>query len=500
MQEVNKNILIVGGGTAGWMAANLLAKSWQHLNINISLIESDEIGIIGVGEGSTPQLKGFMDFIGADEADWMPKCNATYKNGITFTNWSTKPGFESYFHPFPAQVDDYSVPAFFHNSFIRRKGIDLEGHPDPFFLASYLAKHKLAPVAGENFPFENNYGYHFDSSLLGKYLAEKAASINVDRIIGTIDSIKNHPSGDIASVITKEGKEYKADIFIDCTGFKGLLMQQHLRVPFNYYADNLFNDSAVVLPTPQTENIESQTISTALKNGWAWEIPLTNRNGNGYVYSADFCSKDEAETELRAKLGLLDSEVEARHLKMKVGRLEQHWAKNCIAVGLSQGFIEPLEATALHLVQETIQGFIDNYQKGDYTNKYQADFNRSINQRFEGVRDYIVCHYRVSSRTDTEYWRANANNNHISPSLTGVLQTWMGGKNLSDEIERQKIDSYYPSVSWHCLLAGYGIYPSKEQLIAGNEVANKYNMKDISEFIRRCALNYRPQSEVLKGL
>lgn len=496
MQHVKKSILIVGGGTAGWMAANLLAKSWQHLNIDITLIESDEIGIIGVGEGSTPQLKGFMDFLNVKESEWMPQCNATYKNGITFSNWSTKLGFESYFHPFPAQVDDYSAPAFFHNSFIRRKGIDLEGHPDHFFLATYLAKHKLAPIASESFPFETNYGYHFDSSLLGKFLATKAAELNVNRIIDTVAEIKNHPNGDIKSVCTKGGREICADIFIDCTGFKGLLIQDNLKVPFIKFSENLFNDSAVVMPTPMDQQaIESQTISTALKNGWAWQIPLTNRIGNGYVYSSSFCNEEQAEYELREKLGLLNSDVQAKHLKMKVGRLQEHWAKNCIAVGLSQGFIEPLEATALHLVQETIQGFIDFYQKGEFSDKFRSMFNQSINNRFEAVRDYIVCHYRVNSRMDSEYWIANANNNNISPSLANILQTWVSGKNLSDELAKQKIDNYYPSVSWHCLLAGYGIYPNKDQLKPGNDIANKYNLSNIQNFIRRCSLNYRSHKQ-----
>jgi hypothetical protein len=174
-----KKIIIVGGGTAGWMAANLMVARWGKSSADICLLESPQIGIIGVGEGSTPQLKGFMDSLGIEEAEWMPECNATYKAGISFRNWSVIPGFTSYFHPFPAQPDDYTAPGFFHNSFVRRKGIDVEGHPDHFFLASYLAKQKLAPVASENFPFEINYGYHFDSTLLGKFLGRKAVSRGV---------------------------------------------------------------------------------------------------------------------------------------------------------------------------------------------------------------------------------------------------------------------------------------------------------------------------------
>ncbi len=495
-----KKIVILGGGTAGWMAANLMAARWQDRDFDISLIEAPDIGIIGVGEGSTPQLKGFMDSIGVDESEWMPACKATYKAGITFRGWSTKSGFPSYFHPFPAQPDDYTAPAFFYNSYVRRQGIDVEGHPDHFFLATYLAQHKLAPIAPEHFPFEINYGYHFDSGLLGQFLSKVAAGRGVDHVRAKVTDVKLDERGDIEALLTDEGQRIEADVFVDSSGFRALLIQQALRVPFVSFDKNLFNDAAVVMPTPPDEDVECQTISTALKNGWAWRIPLTHRIGNGYVYSSGFCSADEAETELREHLGLLDSDVEARHLKMRVGRVERHWEKNCLAIGLSQGFIEPLEATALHLVQETVVGFIEAYEEGGFTDRYRQRFNDSVNERFENVRNYIVCHYRVNSRTDTEYWIENGRNNHLSSSLRGVLETWVGSKNLSDELDRQKIDNYYPSMSWHCLLAGYGLYPTDEQLKPGNETATKFKLPVIHDFIRRCGMNFKPHKELLAEL
>ncbi len=496
-ETMKKKIVIVGGGTAGWITANLMAARWGNLGFTITLLESSQIGIIGVGEGSTPQLKGFMDSLKIEESEWMHECNATYKVGISFRNWSTVPGYTHYFHPFPAQPDDYTAPGFFHNSFVRRKGIDVEGHPDHFFLATHLAQKKLAPIASENFPFEVNYGYHFDSALLGKFLGKKAVERGVEHKEAKINGVILNERGEIASVTTEAGETIHADFFVDCSGFVGLLIQKALKIPFKSFKDNLFNTSAVVMPTPNDEEIESQTISTALKNGWAWSIPLTSRIGNGYVYSSHFCTKDEAETELRAHLGMLDSEVGARHLEMNVGRVEEHWAKNCLAVGLSQGFIEPLEATALHLVQETVQGFITHYEEGGFTNKKCEEFNASVNQRFEAVRDYIVCHYRVSSRKDTDYWIENGRNENISLSLRAILQTWIGGKNLSDELDRQKIDNYYPSVSWHCLLAGYGIYPTPEQLKPGNDLAHKYKIDNIQNFIKRCSLNFKPHRQQL---
>lgn len=498
-QAHGKKILIVGGGTAGWMAANLIAKSWQGLGVEVCLIESPDIGIIGVGEGSTPQLKGFMDYLGIAERDWMPACHASYKVGIRFDGWSTKPGFSSYFHPFAAQPDDYTASAFFYNSYVRRQGVDVPGHPDDFFLATYLAQQQLAPLASENFPFEINYGYHFDSGKLGMYLASHAASLGVTHVTGTIEQVELAVNGDIAGVVTGDGRRLQADVYIDCSGFRALLMQA-LKTPFVPFADNLFNDKAVVVQTPHDGPLMSQTVSTAMRHGWRWTIPLTHRHGNGYVYSSAFCTPEQAEQEFRQSLGLLDADVSCRHLSMNVGRLQQHWVRNCVAVGLSQGFIEPLEATALHLVQETVQAFIEHYQQGDFTHAQADSFNQSVNARFEAIRNYIVAHYRVNSRQDTEYWRANANNNRISPSLYAVLKTWISGQDLSQELERQHIDQYYPSMSWHCLLAGYGLYPEQHQLKAGNAMAHKYALQDIREFIRRCGLNFRDHRTVLTQL
>lgn len=496
-RDVKRRFVILGGGTAGWMAANLMAARWQVREFEITLIESPEIGIIGVGEGSTPQLKGFMESIGIDEQDWMPACNATYKAGISFRGWSTKAGFPSYFHPFPAQPDDYTAPAFFYNSFVRRQGIDVEGHPDHFFLATQLAREKLAPIAPEHFPFEINYGYHFDSGLLGQYLGRVAVARGVQHVRARVSDAKLDEHGEIEALLCDDGRLVSGDVFVDSSGFRALLIQQALQVPFVSFGENLFNDAAVVMPTPTQNDVECQTISTAMDNGWAWRIPLTSRIGNGYVYSSDFCSADNAESELRTHLGMLDSDVDARHLKMRVGRVDQHWAKNCLAIGLSQGFIEPLEATALHLVQETVVGFIEAYEEGGFSEKHRQRFNDSVNARFENVRNYIVCHYRVNSRSDTPYWLENSRNERLSDSLRGILQTWVGGKNLSDELDRQKIDDFYPSISWHCLLAGYGLYPTADQLKPGNEMATKFKLPVIHDFIRRCSLNFRSHKDVL---
>ena len=499
MRKGTKSIVILGGGTAGWIAANSLATHWHDRGLDITLVESPDIGIIGVGEGSTPPLRIFLHNIGVEESDWMGRCDATYKTGITFRNWSTKPGFEEYFHPFQCQPDDFTVPAFFHNSFLRRQGVDLDGHPSQFFLGWHLALQRLAPVAPPNFPFRMSYGYHFNSGLLGQFLQEWAAKKGVKYRQATVTDVVLDDQGYIDYLKTDSEETVKADFYVDSTGFRSRLLREALGVPFDSCEDVLFNDSAVVFPTEPDENPQPQTISTALKYGWAWKIPLTSRFGNGYVYSSRYVDDDDAEMEFREHLGLVDADVEARKLKFPVGRVREHWVKNCLAVGLSQGFIEPLEATALDMVQETVFRFVEAANNGDMTDKYCDEYNAYVSKRFDAVRDYIVCHYRINTRSDTDYWRDAGTNDKISKSLREILTAWLQGKNITDELERQNLDAYFPSMSWNCLLAGKGIFPTDEQVRPGNELANKYNLENIEKYLKGCALNFPPHREQLRS-
>lgn len=492
-------IVILGGGTAGWMAACLMAKRWAPLGVAISVVESPEIGIIGVGEGSTPQLRAFFRDLGVAEAEWMPFCNATYKNGISFHGWSERPGYASYFHPFPSPIDAHTAPAFHFNSFGRRRGADLAAAPDRFFLSAKLAERRLAPLPARNFPFDIAYGYHFDAFLVGKFLRKHAEGRGVAHIEGRVSDIAVNEAGEVKSLSLDGGRSIEADFFIDSTGFRGMIVQERLGVPFHFYKENLFNDSAVVMPTPPDSNgLKSATGAIAMKAGWRWDIPLTNRSGNGYVYSSDYISADAAERELRGALGLLESDVPSRHLKMKVGRVDRHWEKNCLAVGLSQGFIEPLEATALHLVQATVEGFIDTFEKTGFDEAGRRAFNERINARFEGVRDYIVCHYQANQRTDTGYWRANAANTKRSASLGAMFDCWRKGGDIREEVRRQDIAKYYTDMSWVCLLGGYGNYPADLRAPAPEE--RRFDMTVIDDFIDRCALNFPEHRSALGHL
>jgi 2-polyprenyl-6-methoxyphenol hydroxylase-like FAD-dependent oxidoreductase len=495
-----RRIVVVGGGSAGWMTALTLARSLIDQGVEITVVESPAVGIIGVGEGSTPWLRGFFDSLGIEESEWMPACHATYKCGITFDGWSTKPGFKRYFHPFASMLDNLTMTQFVHNVDARVNGVDVHAHPDRFFIASRLAERHLAPKPAEHFPFDIWHGYHFDSVLLGGFLHKKALERGVRYLTAHVTQANLDEQGAIASLRTEEGPTIAGDLFVDCTGFVGLLITQALKTPFISFQENLFNDAAIAMPTPIGDTVPSETVSTAMKHGWVWKIPLTQRFGNGYVYSTQFCTPDEAETELREHLGLLESDTPARHLKMKIGRVTRHWNKNCLAVGLSQGFIEPLEATALLFIQQTAATFVEFLEQGDLGEAAHEKFNLRVNEHFEGTRDYIVTHYKTNSRTDTDYWRANAANLNLSEPLKQLLSLWMSGKGIAPPVRQQVLGKGYPVFSWYSIMAGMGIFPDAAALHAPNRSENPYRLSDIDNLLDRSALNYRDHREVLENI
>jgi len=495
VDQKRQHFVILGGGTAGWMTANLLANRWGAKGVSITLVESPSIGIIGVGEGSTPTLARFFSDLGIDEQDWMPECNATYKVSIRFEGWSPGMGVHSYAHPFISQLDTFSERPFHVNCRTRRLGLDVVTSPSEFLFNGWLAERGLAPQRPPNFPFRVEYGYHFDSGLLGEFLKRHALQQGVDHRALEVTGVNQHDDGRIQSVIASDGTTLEGDFFIDCSGFRSLLIQDTLKVPFDSFGDNLFNDAAVAMPTMRANSPPVETRATALSAGWVWSIPLTHRTGNGYVYSSRYKDADQAETELRQHLGLMDADVEARHLKMRVGQVREHWNKNCLALGLSGGFIEPLEATALHLVQTGAEIFMDHYEEGGFSDARRGAYNAIASERFERVRDYIVAHYKLNTRDDSDYWRDNRSNMHLSESLRQILDVWYRGGDLTAEIERQQLSSHFGTTSWHCLLAGYGIFPP----LAPNQPGegDLLESSGIRTMFEGSMLNFRGHAEVL---
>lgn len=495
MTEVGKppHIVVLGGGSAGWITACLLHHEWANAGGKVTVVESPEIGIIGVGEGSTPQLKAFFDHLNIAESEWMPACDATYKLGIRFSGWSERPDFESYFHPFPGPTDLHSEPGFLHNCALARRGVDVPAHPDDWFLATHLAMKRKGPQASENFPFAPSYGYHFDAYRLGAFLREWAVERGVEHRPLKVEEVTLNADGDVEALLCDNGESMSGDFFVDCSGFRGMIAQQALGETFLPFADNLFNDRAVVMPTAHSEPISPQTEAVAMKAGWRWSIPLTTRIGNGYVYSSSHISDEDAEKELRAAMGMEGSDQAARFLKMKVGRVENSWSRNCLSAGLSQGFIEPLEATALHVVIVTALEFAQAFKAGGYTPKHRDAFNASIAARYEGIRDYVVAHYRLNQRSDTDYWQANAANQSLSDGLKAMMTAWFTHKDLAqanDDAYGGK--RYYSNASWHCLFAGYGTFPPQAKMQTRPEGVDVADLEQTHKLLTACSANFTP--------
>jgi len=452
---------VVGGGTAGWMAALHLRHCWADRGIQIAVVESARIGTVGVGEGTTPLIKEFFDRLGIPESEWMPECNATYKCGISFPGWSTVPGYETYFHPFFSELDKAHVNHFWDNCNLRRGGHDVPAHPDPFFVSAAMVRQFRCPISQTPGTPNSVYGYHFDAALMGRYFKKKAIGLGVEFVEDTIVEVRQDERGDIAGVQTEKHGELQADFFVDCSGFRGLLIQQTLGEELLSMRDYMFNDAAVAMPTPihDRANLPSETVSAALRHGWMWRIPLMSRMGNGYVFSTDYVSPEEAEAEFRAELGADAEGVEALHLRWRPARLQHHWSRNCVAVGLSQGFLEPLEALMINVIQRTLEGFTDAAEADDFGPRWRDRFNNYVNGFVDGIRDYLQLHYKLNTRTDSQYWIDARENPHMSDHLATILGAWDEGRDfdrvLYDHINQQ----VYPRTSWYCMLAGMGRFP-----------------------------------------
>ena len=479
------------------MAACLLRSSLSQEEFDVDLIEDPNQPSIGVGEGSTPLLRGFFEQLNIPESVWMKACDATFKLGIKFEGWSDRHGRTSYRHPFFSLSDEFTKRAFKANVLRRLIGLNVETSPEQFFLSSRLSADNKSPWPKKNFPFSAGYGYHFDSVKLGLFLRNHAVGIGVKHHLGSVSGASIGEDGLIESIQTVDQKTFVSDFFVDCTGFKGMLLQESLGVKFNSFDSNLFNDSAVVVQVPKAMSNDTETISTAMKNGWRWKIPLNSRYGYGYVYSSKFSSDSQARDELAASLDQKLGDESFRFLKMKVGQVDQTWKANCLSVGLSQGFIEPLEATALHLTQYTLEQFLKYFKNGDFAEPDLIDFNENIQRSFESVRDYIVAHYKLNNRDDSEYWIKNRETTPMSESLREILASWHSNRQL---IEVANDGGQFNEFSWLTILSGYSVFPKLNVGKSAESGTDSYLFEKIEEFNNKCSRNYIKLSKALEKI
>jgi tryptophan 7-halogenase len=449
-----RSIVIIGGGTAGWMAAAALARALEF-PIRIQLVESEEIGTVGVGEATVPHLRSFNQTLQIDEVEFVRAVRGTFKLGIQFVDWG-KPG-DRYVHGFGTIGHEYrSLP--FHQYWIRLRQL---GRAQP--LDAYSLNTAAAP-AGKFLPGASDvpagsplsqvaYAYHFDAGLYARYLRAFAESRGVQRIEGEVVDVRLRAAdGFIDAVRLKSGQELSADLFIDCSGFRGLLIEQALHAGYDDWTHWLPCDRAVAVPSEKTSAATPYTRSTARAAGWQWRIPLQHRTGNGLVYSSAHLG-DEAAAELL--LSNLDGRAlgNPRLLKFTTGRRRESWKRNCVALGLASGFLEPLESTSIYLIQSGIARLIQMLPDRHMSPVLQAQYNAEAAFEIERIRDFLILHYHVTARRDSEFWRQCA-----AMSIPDELRAKIELFRESGRFHRQA-DEMFALTSWVQVMVGQGIVP-----------------------------------------
>ncbi|GGQ17959.1 tryptophan halogenase family protein [Streptomyces roseolilacinus] len=485
-------VVIVGGGTAGWMTASYLKAAFGD-RIDITLVESGKVGTIGVGEATFSDIRHFFEFLGLKEEDWMPACNATYKLAVRFENWR-EPG-HYFYHPFEQMrsvnghpladwwLQDGPTDRFDKDCFVMASVID--AGLSPRRLDGTLLDQPFDEGAGEmqgltmsehqgktQFP----YAYHFEAALLAKYLTAYAVERGVTHVVDDVTDVALDERGWISGVRTAGHGELTGDLFVDCTGFRGLLLNKALGEPFVSYQDTLPNDSAVALQVPmdmEERGIRPCTTATAQDAGWIWTIPLMGRVGTGYVYARDYLSPEEAERTLRAFVGPAAADVEANHIRMRIGRSRDSWVRNCVAVGLSSGFVEPLESTGIFFIHHAIEQLAKNFPGADWDPTHRDRYNDAVAHVMDGVREFLVLHYAAAKRSDTRYWR-DAKTRPVPDGLAARIERWR--TQLPDS---ETVFPYYhglPPYSYMCVLLGMGgieVKPSPALALADPAAARR---------------------------
>lgn len=392
-------VVIAGGGTSGWCAAAALSQQLGSL-LDITLIESEEIGTVGVGEATFPTIRSFHRILDLDEREFLRVTRGSIKLGISFENWARRG--DRYIHSFGV-IGKSTWLGDFHHFWLAAQAA---GFGDE--IGDYCFEHQAAR-AHKFFTSESsriNYAYHFDASLYARYLRARSEAKGVKRVEGKIANVVQHPeSGFIEAVTMQSGQRIDGDFFIDCTGFRGLLIEQTLRAGYEDWTHWLRNDSALALQTDfPLDNIAPYTRAIAHESGWQWKIPLQHRQGTGHVYSTAYTTDDEARRVLMDNLEG-NIRVELRLLKFKTGRRRKAWVKNCVAVGLAGGFVEPLESTSIHLIQSGVTRLMRLFPFTACSDSLVRQYNEESQVEYERIRDFIILHYKATERDDTPYWR-----------------------------------------------------------------------------------------------
>ncbi len=456
-----RNIVIVGGGTAGWMAAAAFARLLKTPEIRIRLIESEAIGIVGVGEATIPQIQHFNRLLELDENEFVRKTNATYKLGIEFVNWGQVG--ERYIHPF----GPYGIVMeglHFHHFWLRYARTGSVPPIDAYnlqILAARAGKFQRPETRLAGSPLQTlAYAFHFDASLYAKYLRGYAEGRGVQRVEGKITAVRQHPeTGFVESVTLENGTAVEGDLFIDCSGFRGLLIEQTLKSGYDDWSAWLPCDRAIARACTRVEEPVPYTRATAKTAGWQWRIPLQSRTGNGHVYCSQFIGDDAALASLNADL---DGEptTEPNHLRFRAGIRRKTWNKNVVALGLASGFMEPLESTSIHLIQTAIARLMTNFPDKTFNQPDVDYYNRRTRLEYEQIRDFIVLHYHATARDDSPFWNY-CRNMPIPETLVERLAIYRENARLY-----RHDNELFSETSWFAVMHGQNIAPARYHPVA----------------------------------
>ncbi|MEO5706198.1 MAG: tryptophan halogenase family protein [Alteraurantiacibacter sp.] len=481
------NVVIVGGGTAGWMAATALSKYFADGRRRFTLVESDAIGIVGVGEATIPPIKTFNQLLDIDENEFLRETKGTFKLGIEFRNWG-RPG-DRYFHPFGGHGQDLHGIQF-HQLWLRERArggaVGEIGDYSMCTMAAALGRAARPSPAAKSVVSQLAYAYHFDASLYAAFLRQRAERQGTERREGRIVQVHRHgESGDVTAVELEDGSLIEGDLFIDCSGFRGLLIEETLGTGYEDWSHWLPMDRALAVPTANLGSPDPYTRATAHAAGWQWRIPLQHRTGNGHVFSSKFMERDEAE---RILLANLEGEVlaEPRELRFLTGVRRKTWNHNVIALGLASGFIEPLESTSIHLIQNGIQRLFALFPDKAISPVERDHYNEGMHATYEDVRDFVILHYKATQRDDTPFWRY-VRDMPVPDSLTRRMELWR----LHARVFREEAE-LFAVPSWVAVMLGQNLVPERH-----DPIADTLDPERVASALAQMRADYRTTAEAL---
>ena len=484
-----KHVVILGGGSAGWLTAGIIAaehKANHQDGLKVTLIESPDVPIIGVGEGTWPSMRLTLSKIGVSETELFRQCEASFKQGIKFAKWVDGSENDFYYHPLVLPQGFNEIDVVLPWQIMR----DKISFADAICYQGHICEHGLAPkqITTPEYASVANYAYHFNAVKLGQFLAKHCIEkLGVNHIVDHVTHVNSAQNGDIASLRTKQHGDIAGDLFIDCSGVISLLLGKHFQVPFISKKHILFNDGAIAVQVPYPEEnspIASHTIATAQSAGWIWDIGLPSRRGVGYVYSSAHTNEEQVSVELRNYLAASigrerANELSFRKIPYEPGHRAEFWHRNCVAVGMSSGFIEPLEATALVLV-EAAASMISNEMptSKDVMGIVAKRFNQRFSYYWDTIIDFVKLQYALTKRTDTQYWIDNTREESIPDRLKELLVLWR--HQVPNKYDFPLAEEMLPAASWQYILYGMGFVTEPRATLkrSSNMVAYQHFMNE----------------------